>query len=228
MSNRNVSGWVTDYAGPVRCSKRFVAGREIVFYRPAEPDRLLDDARVLERNARDDYMPYWAYVWPGARLLAAVLENVELQAGTRALEIGCGLGLAGLVGLARGLHVVFSDYDPAPLSFVDRSAKASGFSPESYSTRLLDWRDLPSESYSLILGADVLYEKRLIPLVAGLLERLLARDGLALLAGPYRVATEGLEAELSLHGLRADVEAIGAVSDDGDALRGALHRVRWR
>ena len=43
----------------------------------------------------------------------------------------------------------------------------------------------------MILGADVLYERRLVPLVAGLLARMLAPDGIALIADPYRVAAEG-------------------------------------
>ena len=49
------------------------------------------------------------------------------DAPIEALEIGCGLGLAGLVALARGLRVQFSDYDRAPLDFVARSAAENGF-----------------------------------------------------------------------------------------------------
>ncbi len=46
----------------------------------------------------------------------------------------------------------------------------------------------------MILGADVLYERRLVPLVANLLARMLAPGGLALIADPYRVAAEGFPA----------------------------------
>lgn len=103
-------------------------GRPIRLVRPADPDRLLDDPLVQSWNRRDDYMPYWAYVWPGAVLLA---ESVARQTWpvrqdsigrTRALEIGCGVGLAGLVAVDRGLTVCFSDYDDAPLHFVRQSA----------------------------------------------------------------------------------------------------------
>src|SRR5947209_6995398 len=148
--------------GPVVTSEIRVGGGSVVVVRPADPDRLLDDPAVHARNRRDDYMPYWAYLWPGAFLLAEAVAREPWEAGTPALEIGCGLGLAGLVGVARGLRVTFSDYDRAPLEFVARSAAANGFDPSSFATRRLDWRDPPDGRLPLILGADVLYERRLV------------------------------------------------------------------
>ena len=50
-----------------------IGGRAIRVVRPGDPDRLLDDPAVLDWNRRDDYMPYWAYLWPGAYLLAEVV-----------------------------------------------------------------------------------------------------------------------------------------------------------
>src|SRR5207244_3731239 len=114
------------------------------------------------------------------------------------------LGLAGLVALGRGWEVTFTDYDPAALEFVARSAAENGFAPGRYATRVLDWRDLPDERFPVILGADVLYERRLVRLVAGVLERMLAPDGHALLAGPYRVASEDFARVLDAHGLECE------------------------
>ena len=127
----------TAYDGPVVITGLPIGGREIRIVRPADPDRLLDDPAVLDWNRRDDYMPYWAYLWPGAYLLADVrYEGALARSSTRhrhwhshfdALEIGCGLGLAGLAALARGRTVLFTDYDQAPLEFVARSAAENGF-----------------------------------------------------------------------------------------------------
>ena len=39
------------------------------------------------------------------------------------LEIGCGLGLAGLAALTRGRTVLFTDYDQAPLDYVARGRR---------------------------------------------------------------------------------------------------------
>ena len=160
----------TEYTGPVKITSLKFGGHTIQVVRPADPDRLLDDPLVRHWNERDDYMPYWAYLWPGALFLAEAVAREPWPLGTtlapplRALEIGCGVGLAGLVAVSRGLSVRFTDYDHAPLHFVRRSAQENGFDPASYSTRLLDWRNLPDESYPVILGSDVLYDAGLSPL----------------------------------------------------------------
>src|SRR3954451_12773631 len=161
------------YAGPSRISTFSFGGRVLKIVRPAEPDRLLEEPDVHARNRHDDYMPYWAYLWPGAYFLAEAVAREPERPGLAALEIGCGRGLAGLVAMGRGWHVTFTDYDEAALEFVRRSAAANGFDPATYETRPLDWRALPDARYPVILGADVLYERRLVPLVANLLDRML-------------------------------------------------------
>jgi predicted nicotinamide N-methyase len=214
----------TEYRGPSTISTIRVGTMSIRLARPVEPDRLLDDPEVAALNRSDDYMPYWAYVWPGAYLLAEEVARRDWS-GEEALEIGCGLGLAGLVGVGKGLRVRFTDYDDAPLAFLRQSAEANGFAPGRYSTARLDWRDPPGESYRVILGADVLYERRLVPLVAGLLGKMLAAGGEALIADPYRASAEDFPAAVARHGLQCRVEPIEATSEALGVVRGTLHRV---
>jgi predicted nicotinamide N-methyase len=192
-----------------------------------DPDRLLEDPAVQAWNRQDDYMPYWAYLWPGAYFLAGAVASEPDRPGVAALEIGCGLGLGGLLALARGWHVTFTDYDETALEFVHRSAAANGFDPAAYATRRLDWRDPPDERFPVILGADVLYERRLVPLVADLLSRMLADDGHALIAGPYRVATAGFARALTCRGLKYADEPVAALSMEQGPIRGTLYRV-WK
>jgi len=46
--------------------------------------------------------PYWAHLWTGSRALARwVAMEIECP-GKRVVEIGCGLGLAGIVAARRG------------------------------------------------------------------------------------------------------------------------------
>jgi predicted nicotinamide N-methyase len=66
--------------------------------------------------------PYWAHLWSGAQVLAAV---VPARAG-RVIEIGCGLGLPGIVAARQGSEVVFVDRETAPLAFVRESIRANG------------------------------------------------------------------------------------------------------
>jgi len=214
----------TEYRGPSRVGEVRSGPVVVRLARPSEPDRLLDDPHVATLNRRDDYMPYWAYLWPGSHLLAAVLSR-GAWSGERALEIGCGLGLAGLVGVARGLRVDFTDYDSAPLDYVAESCRANGFDPGSYSVGAFDWREPQDRTYPVILGADILYEARLVPLVARLLGRMLATGGEALIADPYRVAASGFRGAVEELGLVCRVEAVEAESVELGAIRGTLHRV---
>ncbi|MBU0638102.1 MAG: methyltransferase, partial [Planctomycetes bacterium] len=120
-----------------------VAGRTYVLCGPANHQDLLDDPAVAQRFEQDEYMPYWADLWPAATLLAEEVATWEPVAdGTEAptvLELGCGLGLVGLVAAARGYRVTVSDYDEDALAFVLESARRNGIAAPS--TRLLDWRE---------------------------------------------------------------------------------------
>lgn len=217
------------YSGPTRIVSHRLGDRSVRIVVPDDPDRLLNDPGVLDLNRQDDYMPYWAYLWPGAYLLAEAVVREPWPAGRHALELGCGLGLAGLAALAAGAErVVFSDYDETPLRFVAASARANDFAPERWATRRLDWRerDPPAERFPVILGADVLYERRLVPLVTNEISRMLAPNGAALVAGPYRVATEELDDWLARNALTATAEPVTATSDAGRHVHGTLHRIR--
>jgi predicted nicotinamide N-methyase len=217
----------SSYTGPDRISEFTLAGRRFELVHPADPDRLLNDPDVLAWNAADDYMPYWAYLWPGAYLLAQAVAEESWTPGVTALELGCGLGLAGTAALSAGVSCVhFSDYDEAPLRFVERTMKRNGFDACRYSLDRIDWHDPPHQTYALILGADVLYERRLVPLVVGVLDRMLSSDGVAMVAGPYRVATEDLEPALRAAGFQCTSSPVTAQREDGRPVRGTLHRIK--
>ena len=222
MTSRRIE---SPYDGPARESSFRVAGRPIKLVQPVEPDRLLDHPDVAAWNAAEDYMPYWAYLWPGAFLLGEVLAFEGWPRGTRALEIGCGLGLSGLVAVSLGLEVRFTDHDRTPFRFIEASARANGFDPSSYSTALLDWRFPPDERYPLILGADVTYEKRLVPLVAGVIAAMLEPGGLALITDPNRVAAAGFGEAVRALGLATEAVPAEADSDELGRVRGTIHRV---
>lgn len=187
----------------------------------------MEDPEVAAWNVADDYMPYWAYLWPGAFLLSDALVARAWPPGTRALELGCGLGLPGLVAVSLGLHVTFTDHDRTPLDFVERSAAANGFDPSSYSVGLLDWRRPTAETFPLILGADITYERRLIPLVAGVIAAQLAPEGLALVTDPDRSASEGFGEALRAVGLRAEAVAASGDGDELGPVRGTVYRITW-
>lgn len=195
--------------------------------RPLDPESLLEDPEVLEWNRRDDYMPYWASLWPGSFLLAeAIARRGAVTNASCALEIGCGLGLAGLVALWLGHEVRFTDYDEAPLEYVRRSIAASGLGSRPHSLGSLDWRRPEPVRYDLILAADVLYERQMPAQIADLADAMLAQSGELWAATPHRAAAEGVEAIWRQRGLIAECEEIEAAGDDGKLHRGRVWRAR--
>ena len=190
---------------------------------PRLPDRLLDDPLVLQASAENDYMPYWAYVWPGALLLAEYVLKRTWPEGTRAIEIGCGLGLAGLAGLVAGLHVTFTDYSPAALALASHNARLNEFS--HFETKFLDWQDPAGESYDVVLGADVLYESRCLPDVLRVLDRTLAPGAVALLSDPCRAVADPFPVLARARGFAVECEPVTAQSQAGKVLNGRIFRL---
>ncbi len=130
-----------------------------------------------------------------------------------------------MVAVALGLRVQFSDYDRTPLAFVDRSAAENGFDRTRYATRHLDWRTPPDERFPVILGADVTYETRLAPMVAGVLAAMLAPGGLGLISSPNRVADQAFALAVRSLGLTCRAERATARAEDGRAHSGTIYRV---
>src|SRR5262245_36383460 len=116
--------------GPTIRETVAIEGRSFVISRPDAVERFIDHPELGAHSAADEYKPYWATLWPAARLLAqAVLRERPSRYGApqTALEIGCGLGLPGMAALAQGFRVIFSDYDATALRFAADNARANGF-----------------------------------------------------------------------------------------------------
>ena len=148
------------------------ASRAVEIILPGEPDHLLDDPEVIAANQRDDYMPYWSYLWPAAAPFARALGSAPWPRGVEVLDIGSGIGLSGLALLARGDRVVFTDYDPQSLLLCRHNAVRNGFDdPE---TLMLDWRSPIDRQFRIITGCEVTYEQRNHEPIVKLLHKMLA------------------------------------------------------
>jgi predicted nicotinamide N-methyase len=192
--------------------------------RPSDSDRLLDHPAIRAAFAADEYMPYWADLWPAARMLAKVLVRQPPPAGTRTLEIGCGLGLPGIVALSLGLRVTFSDYDATALHFAAENARANGLA--DFDLLQMDWRYPPQGvQFPLILASDLIYEMRNVAPLVGLLKKMLQPDGLALLTDQDRVPSHVLRQTLAAEGLSFTTQVVRAGEPGGRRLKGTLYRV---
>ena len=153
---------------------------------PFRPDSLLDSPEVLSANVRDDYMPYWAYLWPAALQIAESMLQNPWPRETRVLELGCGLGLVGIAALAAGCQVSLTDYDVNAITTARLNAALNGF-PDA-DAFVLDWRSPPELTYAVIIGCDVTYESRNHAPILDLIDRMLQPDGFCWIADGGRNA----------------------------------------
>ena len=152
--------------------------------RPRSAEALITE----EEYANDERLPYWADIWPSGRVLAEELARRELV-GTRILELGAGLSLPSLTGLAHGALPLATDWYPDALSFARANAARAGFG--ALATMEVDWSYPPDalfleESFDLIIGADIAYERRHAQQLGALLTRLATPATEVLLADPRR------------------------------------------
>jgi len=174
---------------------------------------------------RDERLPYWAELWPSALALARHLSEQAL-AGKRAIELGCGVGLPTIIALARGASVLATDHYRAALDFTAYNARTNlDLEPD---VTVLDWRKPEIEdmgTFDLVLAADVLYERKNATALAGLVPKLLAPGGEAIIADPRRDEAPVFLEEMGEQGFE-DVTEETTVEQSTRKLRVLLHRLR--
>lgn len=147
--------------------------------RPPSADELIDEDAFDE----DEFLPYWAELWPSGIALARVVAARRVR-GLRVLELGCGLGLPSLAAAAGGADVLASDWAVEAVELLRRNAERNGLSLRVERVRWDEPGPLVGEApWDLVLGADLLYEARNAEQLARLLPRLGSE---ALLAEPGR------------------------------------------
>src|SRR3954465_15710653 len=197
--------------------------------RPVDSDRLLDHPWVRSAYAADEYVPYWPTLWPAARMLAKAVgreAGEEYPQPVRVLEVGCGLGLAGVACLARGLPITFSDVDETALAFAANNARLNGY-PDGFRTMPLDFRCPPDdEQYPVVIGSDLMYEERLVNPLVGLLDAVLAPGGVCLIADPARLPARVFRWKLQEAGYDVTADFARAGEPGGERTKGTVYRVR--
>jgi predicted nicotinamide N-methyase len=175
-----------------------LAGRRIAVLRPPDAEALIDE-RAFER---DEFLPYWAELWPSGLVLARAVAGLELE-GKRVLELGCGLGLPSLAAAARGARVLATDWSADAIELLRRNAARNGLEVAAEVVRWDEPEPLLREApWDLVLAADVLYERRnaepLLELLPGLGHEVLLADPSRPHAGAFlEAAAAGWKIETS-------------------------------
>jgi predicted nicotinamide N-methyase len=149
----------------------------------------LVDAISPARFAVDERLPYWADLWCSSVTLAGDLRARPAMAGMRVLELGCGLGLAGIAAAQAGGAVTLTDYEEDALLFARCNVQANLTLEEQTRVKIMpmDWRTTGGDAtYDLVIGADIVYERVNFPPILSLLRRAVRPGGVVLIADPDR------------------------------------------
>ena len=191
-----------------------LAGRTLTIVHPPDAVELIDE----EAFEHEEFLPYWAELWPSAVALARVVAGSRLR-GADVLELGCGLALPSIAAALGGARALATDWSPEALVFATRNAARNGAPLE---TALVAWSDagrlVARGPWQLVLAADVLYERRNVD---PLLELLPLLGSEVLLADPGRPALRAF-----LDGARARWKVTDAPA--AEIPSGGVYRLRAR
>ena len=167
--------------------------------------------------------------WPAGVLLSEYLatEGARLR-GKTAVELGCGLGMVGLVAASFGCDVLLTDGDAAAVERARENAAAAACSGRVCCATLC-WGDADADEalkrehvssgfgFDLVLGGDLVYDSTAgdaeLKQLLGTASRLLAQQPTArFLLGLQR---RSVPLERLLHLAKADYQLLGRVPDGG-------------
>lgn len=201
-----------------------VRGKTLQVVQVREIDRLLEKQFSQEDPLTD--FPFWTRIWEASIVLADLLAQIEPDDGREMLEIGAGIGIAGLFAAAFGHKVTISDYDEDALGFAMLSAQLNQLPDVRF--RVLDWC-APTfyKKYHYIIGSEVLFNPKFFLPLYGLLRKALAPEGEVYLAHDRSRMSPGKFFELAQQDFKIECRAKVMRADD-EQFRILLHRLTWK
>jgi len=149
---------------------------------PSDLDELLGGNAPLDDVST---FPFWFRQWESGIVLAHTLVSHPDPQGRRLLELGAGLGLAGLAAAKAGFAVTLSDNDDLILDFQRVSTAANGLS--GIVSMKIDLLHLPGlESFDVIAGAEILFKEEFVEPMLTICQNCLKPGGWVYLAHDIR------------------------------------------
>lgn len=137
-----------------------------------------DMASYLDQLASDPrhtslVLPFWAKIWPACTLLSFFARRLPSPESKSVLEIGAGVGLAGLYAATAGFDVEITDINEDALLFARINILKNGLAERARVRKVDFTADKLDQAFDYILGCEVLYrEESYRPLVKFLLRHL--------------------------------------------------------
>jgi predicted nicotinamide N-methyase len=177
----------------------------VQFTKVRDPDQVLDQACERESSGlTGQRVPYWAAVWESAQgVVGQILESKWIEPGTTVLDLGCGMGLAGLLLAEAGMSVTMVDYEEEALMVarINASRVGADLVKSLPKVGLCDWQtDRLGVKFGSIVGSDVLYDREQWEGLDRFWREHLDTAGQVILGEPMRPKADEFEAWVSSKG----------------------------
>jgi predicted nicotinamide N-methyase len=106
--------------------------------------------------------PLWAKIWEASIVLSEYLAGMAPDPKKNFLEIGCGMGIVGIVASAFGHKFVSTEFNPDAIAFcrANSALNATSGTPSPVITKL-DWnRPSIKGHFDMIVGSEVIYNEK--------------------------------------------------------------------
>ena len=212
---------LNDY--PVTDTTIQLSDREIQLTIVDAPDRFLDKLSREDSEGRL-FLPYWIYLWESAIGLARHISELDkVLSDKRVLEIGCGIGVAGITACQAGAKVVFTDFEHDALLFAKHNAQQNQVNSAFFVQ--MDWNALCfQDKFDVILASDVIYEEQNWQPILSLLQNLLNPDGVAFFSEPNRKNADGFFISIRDNGFTYQ-KSICSISEDEKTTQVNIYKV---
>lgn len=143
---------------------------ELQFHKPRSIDRYLDPKDVMRG------FPMWSKLWEASAVLVQHMADLPVDHERSILELGAGLGVAGITAAAMGHDVTLTEYDPNALLFLQANVAQNNC--DRAKVRRLDWfqPDLDGK-FDLIIGSELVYQDKAVDALGALFNRYLHPQG---------------------------------------------------
>ncbi|MGF1512973.1 MAG: methyltransferase [Elainellaceae cyanobacterium] len=143
------------------------------------------EGKALRLGISSAMWPLFGQVWPMGKILAQVMAQENLD-GRRVLEVGCGLALPSIVVKRLGGDITASDYHPLAQAFLLENTILNALSPIPFSPGNWDVEDTALGKFDLIVGSDILYERRHVEQTSLFIDQHCDRSGEVIVVDPGR------------------------------------------
>jgi len=199
-----------------------IKDRQFRFFVPKSIDQFLDPGDLFH-----DF-PLWSKIWEASIILADYLAGMPVDSEKSFLEIGCGMGVVGVVASAFGHRVTMTEYNPDALNF-SRANTLANLSADDAGLEIteLDWSKPRLEGlFDYIIGSEVIYKEKDYQPILKLLKTYLRPSGEIILAeGVRKTSMEFFRQMSELFDITAQKKTLRS---EGEEFRVILARMKFK